>query len=151
MKDLPTRRSSRLVILNADGRLLLFKYLDEHQSAFWSTVGGELQEGEDFRAAATRELQEETGFNASIGPLLRTRGDVYAVARSGPSKWIEQYFLVELPGGSPDPSTWTDEERSTIQEWRWWAAGEMRDTTTDRFLPDWLPDLFEDALRRPEL
>lgn len=133
------------MILDSEGRLLLFKYQDEHQPAFWATVGGELREGEDFRKAAARELHEETGFDASIGALLRTREDVYAVARSGPSKWIEQYFLVECPSGTPNPDGWTEEERSTIQQWRWWTTDEMRETS-DTFLPDWLPELLEEAL-----
>ncbi len=40
------RRSSRLVIADADGRLLLFFYKDEHQPPFWATAGGELKPGE---------------------------------------------------------------------------------------------------------
>jgi len=145
MQDVPLRRSSRLVILDPEGRLLLFRYQDEHQPTFWSTVGGELLPGEDYFAAAERELREETGFSSPIGSLLRTREEIFAVARSGPHRWIEQYFLVESEGGGLDRSNWSEEERATIQEWRWWTTDEMRETN-DRFLPDWLPDLHESTL-----
>src|SRR5688500_15569708 len=60
--ELDLRRSARLIILDPRGRLLLFRYHDEHKPPFWSTAGGELQDGEDYRAAVQRELLEETGF-----------------------------------------------------------------------------------------
>ena len=47
------RRCSRLVIADADGRLLLF-YKDEHQPPFWATAGGELKPGESYTDAAAR-------------------------------------------------------------------------------------------------
>ncbi len=90
-----TRKSSRLIIVDEEGRLLLFLYQDEHQSPFWATVGGELKPGESYAEAAKRELYEETGLAQDVGEMLRERDDVYAVARSVPARWLEQYFLVE--------------------------------------------------------
>jgi ADP-ribose pyrophosphatase YjhB (NUDIX family) len=140
------RRSARLIILDQERRLLLFRYQDEHKPAFWSTAGGELQATEDYRAAAQRELQEETGFKFDIGPLLHERQDLYAVARSQPAHWIEHYFLVECDRvGAPSRERWTDEERTTIQDWKWWSLAEMRDQPNS-FLPTCLPEILERAL-----
>lgn len=137
----PPRRSARLIILDRDGRLLLFRYQDEHKPAFWSTAGGELQAGEKYRDAAQRELQEETGFGYPIGPLLHEREDTYAIFRSQPAKWIEQYFLVECDrADAPSRANWTDEERSTIHDWKWWSLSEMREQPKS-FLPTFLPEL----------
>lgn len=144
---LSTRRSARLVILDPLGRLLLFRYHDGHGDPFWATAGGELQGKEDYREAAARELHEETGFDATIGPLLRTRDDVYAIARSEPARWLEQYFLVQCASSAPpDRTGWTDEERATIRNWRWWSLEEMRREETSVFRPNWLPDLLQKAL-----
>ncbi len=146
--ELETRRSARLVIIDGRDRLLLFRYEDEHRAPFWSTVGGELRAGEDYVAAARREFAEETGFDAPIGELLHRREAVFAVARSTPARWIERYYLVECrrPGALSD-AAWTDEERATIQAWRWWTLEEMR-AAPSAFLPSCLPALLESALRR---
>ncbi len=139
---LPLRRSARLVIVSRDGQMLLFRYADEHQKPFWATAGGELIGGETYREAAARELAEETGFEAVVGPMLREREAVYAVARSQPARWLEQYFLVEVATeAAPAKDGWTDEERHTIVDWRWWKLGAMQQAPPHAFKPAWLPDL----------
>lgn len=144
---LPIRRSARLMILEPGGRLLLFRYHDGRGKPFWSTAGGELKEGEDYRQAAARELKEETGFDAVVGRFLRDRDDVYAVARAEPAQWLEQYFLVTCSSEKvPDRTGWTAEERETIQNWRWWSLEEMREQGSSAFRPNWLPDLLERTL-----
>ena len=148
---LPMRRSARLIIMDPNGRLLLFRYHDEHDDPFWSTPGGELKQGENYLQAAVRELQEETGFNATVGPFLRDRDDVYAVARAEPARWLERYFLVEhVSTEAPNQAGWTDEEQETIQSWRWWNLEEMRREAVALFRPSWLPELAEKTLYQRE-
>jgi ADP-ribose pyrophosphatase YjhB (NUDIX family) len=142
---LPVHRSARLVIVDPAGRLLLFRYHDEHRPPFWSTAGGRLEPGESYEVAAARELAEETGFAAEVGPPLRVRDEVYAVARDVPARWVEHYFLVRCEGGDPSRDRWTAEERATIREHRWWSAEEMR-STDETFLPSLIPELLEQAL-----
>lgn len=95
--EVETRKSSRLMIIDENGRLLLFLYKDEHQAPFWATVGGELKPSESYVEAAKRELYEETGLIQDVDEMLRERDDVYAVARSVPARWLEKYFLVKWP------------------------------------------------------
>ena len=139
-EDLPIRRSSRLILLDPQDRLLLFRYQGEHKPPFWSTAGGELQDAESFRQAAARELDEETGFDAVIGDLICTREAVYAVAESTPARWQEQYFLVRCDGGIPSNQGWTPEEHRTIADCKWWSEADVQ-STDETFLPGWLPDL----------
>jgi ADP-ribose pyrophosphatase YjhB (NUDIX family) len=139
-----THRSARLVILDDEDRLLLFRYADEHRPAFWATAGGRVLDGEDFRDAAARELAEETGFDAPVGPFLRERTAVYAVADQEPARRIEHYFLVRCAGGAPDRAGWTAEELRTIRDYRWWPLAELR-AADEPVLPEWLPELFAAA------
>ena len=144
MSEPEIRRSARLVIVDSAGRLLLFRYHDEHRAPFWATVGGRVVDGEDWLDTAARELAEETGFVAPIGPRLRERTAVFAVADEGPAEWTERYYLVRCAGGAPDRAGWTDEERRTIREHRWWPLAELR-ATPEPVLPGWLPELFAEV------
>lgn len=141
------RRSARLMVVDAERRLLLVRYHDEHDPPFWATVGGELLEGEDYPSAAMRELKDVTGLTCPIGPLLRERDEIYAVARSTPERWLERYLLVRCPVTAEIATTqWNDEKQPTIQAWHWWTLEEMRDTDPALFKPVWLPDLFDEIL-----
>lgn len=146
-----TRKSSRLVIVNEKGHLLLFLYHDEHQGPFWATAGGELKEGETYIDAAKRELYEETGLELEIGDLLTERDEIYPVARSAPARWLEKYYLVLCPDNKEVyAAEWTEEEQSTIQKWQWWSLDEMLNSSSHSFKPEWLPQLLSAVLENRE-
>ncbi len=136
---LPQRASARLLVVSPDGQLLLFRYDDGREQPFWATPGGQLLPGETFEQAAARELAEETGFAAAIGPLVRTREAVFDAGDAGPACWTEHYFVVRTAAGVPERSGWTDEERRTIRATRWWSLAELR-AAAEPVLPAWLPD-----------
>ena len=70
------RRAARVVLLDGDDRVLLLSGTDPHvASHWWHTPGGGVEDGEDHRTTAIRELSEETGFRLSdpelFGPIWR--------------------------------------------------------------------------------
>ncbi|WP_106419111.1 NUDIX hydrolase [Salinicola tamaricis] len=142
------RYCSRLMLVNEQNALLLFQYQDEHtSSAFWATAGGELKPGESYLQAASRELYEETGLREEIGPLVMEREAVFAVARSQPALWRERYYLVRCPKTSQVfAADWTDEEKATIQRWKWWSREAMRAEGRQAFKPENLIDLLADII-----
>ena len=146
--DIPERRSARLLIVDGRGRLLLFRYDDARTPPFWATPGGQVLAGESYEQTAARELAEETGFAAQVGPLVRTREDVFAAGDLGPARWIERYFAVRATEGDPDRSRWTEEERRTIRDTRWWSLAELR-TAEEPLRPEWLPDALASLLADP--
>jgi len=60
------RPSSRLLLLNPDGVVILFRFVHKEDAlaglSYWATPGGGLEDGETFEETAIRELFEETGI-----------------------------------------------------------------------------------------
>ncbi|WNI31915.1 NUDIX domain-containing protein [Streptomyces sp. ITFR-6] len=72
------RCTSRLLLTDERDRLLLLCGRDPRRvgARWWFTVGGGVEAGEDYVAAALREVREETALEpaaARLGPVVRTR------------------------------------------------------------------------------
>ncbi|HEX8597449.1 MAG TPA: NUDIX domain-containing protein [Chloroflexia bacterium] len=146
------RKSARLVLLDKQDRVLMFKYEDkvpldpEHPiTLYWATLGGGLEGDETFEQAAMRELWEETGITeAAIGPCLWTRERKFVIHGEDVLSQ-ERYFLVRVPGDEISLDNLFENERLTYRDHRWWSTGEMR-RSGDVFLPLGLADLLEPVL-----
>jgi len=53
-----------------DGRVLLVKRGREPLAGEWSLPGGAVELGETLEASVVRELQEETGLDVEVGPVI---------------------------------------------------------------------------------
>ena len=144
---LPERLAARVVLLDPDHRVLLMRYDDgPPNGSHWTTPGGGLNEGEDFRAGALRELAEETGWTdipllgevlrrsltmEYAGRLVRQRERLYLARTDQPRR--------EIRG--------VEEMHATdhIAAWRWWTLDEL-DITAEQVWPVGLADLVREAL-----
>ena len=128
---LPYRPCAGVVLMNAEGLVFAGQRID--MPGAWQMPQGGIDEGEDPRQAALRELTEETGVSPDkVEVLAETPGWVYYdlppellgkvwKGRYGGQrqKWVLMRFL----GGDADIRI--DTLHPEFQEWRWMPAAAL--------------------------
>ena len=123
-KNLPLRSGVGIVVLNKDNKVFVAKRIDNPKN-FWQMPQGGVDDGEDFLAAAHRELEEETSIkNVELISELdgfitynlpdRLLGVIWKGKYKGQ---IQKWFLMRYLGNDKEINIKT--KKPEFLDWKW--------------------------------
>ena len=141
------RRAARVLLVDAEDRVLLFRGADPADpdaGSWWFTPGGGLEQGEGLLDGAVRELFEETGLQCTAADLGEPVHEQHAVFRFASRTFNQHstFFVLRVDRHDVDTSGFQELEASAILEHRWWSREQLR-TTSEIVYPAELADLLD--------
>ena len=124
---LPYRRNVGVMLVNAAGEAFVGQRIDSEMPA-WQMPQGGIDKGEDARAAALRELQEETGVLPGLATVeAETRAwipydlphDLVPNIWKGRFRGQEQKWFLMRFHGTDDQVRLDADDHQEFSEWRW--------------------------------
>jgi len=134
MTDLPYRPAAGIMLLNAENKVWVGQRLDSTLEA-WQMPQGGLDPGEEPRAAALRELEEETGIKARLVEIIATSSRTFdydlppdLIGKLWKGKYRGQrqtWFLCRFLGRDADVAIET--KHPEFGAWKWVNFTELPD------------------------
>jgi 8-oxo-dGTP diphosphatase len=104
------------VLIERDRVLLTQRKPRSHLAGFWEFPGGKVESGEDPRLALARELREEVGIDADVGPIVNVTFHRYVEAEKAV---LLLFYEASRREGSPEPTA------LDVAACRWASATEL--------------------------
>lgn len=125
---LPYRPCVGVMLVNPDGFAFVGKRIDNREGDFWQMPQGGIDEGEDVREAALRELWEETGVaERHVTLLAQTRDELFydlpeelmGKLWGGRYRGQRQHWILGRFTGSDSDIRIDAHDPAEFCEWRW--------------------------------
>lgn len=146
--SLPYRPCAGVMLINRDGRVFVGQRIDNTLEA-WQMPQGGIDPGEDARAAAVRELGEETGVSGDKVSLIAEAADelfydlppelIGKVWKGRYRGQRQRWFLFRFEGEDSDIRI--DTAHPEFRAWRWAAPADL-----PRLIVPFKRALYEDVL-----
>ncbi len=119
------RDAARVLLLDASDQVLLVAHRASPVRTVWTAPGGGLRPDEDHLAAAQRELHEELGLAADVGPQVWHREVTFVYAGVHLAQ-RERWFLARVDAWDPRAAPLDD---PGLVDVRWWSPSSSRAPT----------------------
>jgi putative (di)nucleoside polyphosphate hydrolase len=135
-KDLPLRSGVGIIVLNKEKKIFVAKRIDNSQN-FWQMPQGGVNQGEDFLAAAYRELKEETSIK-SVELIKELNGTttyelpnhLLGIIWKGKYKGQKQkWFLMKFFGDEKEINIKT--KNPEFLDWKWIDLDQITEVVVD--------------------
>jgi len=135
-KSLPLRNGVGIVVLNKDDEVFVAKRID-NQKNFWQMPQGGVDDGEDYLAAAYRELEEETSIK-NVNLIRELDGlisyelpkNLLGMIWKGKYRGQEQkWFVMRFIGNDNEINIKT--KNPEFCEWKWIKLENITDLVVD--------------------
>lgn len=127
-----TRPSARIVVLNQDQQVLLFRFAYSRGIlsglVYWATPGGEVEGDESFEQAASRELFEETGIKlnpGAFGEQIARRQFELTLPDGERVMADDRFFTIKVDNPLLSKVHLTELECEVMAEHKWWSIEEL--------------------------
>ncbi|MGA1112806.1 MAG: RNA pyrophosphohydrolase [Candidatus Pelagibacter sp.] len=135
-KNLPLRSGVGIIVLNKDNKIFVAKRIDNPKD-YWQMPQGGVDEGEDFLAAAFRELEEETSIKnvkliKEIDEMISYElpNNLLGIIWKGKFRGQKQkWFLMRYLGKDEDINIKT--KNPEFLDWKWIELDEITNVVVD--------------------
>lgn len=121
------RDAARVLLVDAADRVLLVAHAPDATREVWTAPGGGLRPDEPHAAAAARELREEIGIDAPLGPWVWSRRVTFTF-RGCTIDQAERWFLTRVEEVDADDAPLDDPGAVRAD---WWRVDELLHTDAE--------------------